>query len=672
MSPRRAGFAIGAGVCAALISLDALAAAPPSSSVPLDPAAIAALRDVSDPQVSPDGERIAYVVATHVGDGTQTDSDVWVVPAAGSEPARLFAPGDDDQTSPRWSIDGRSLAFLSAPAASKEDKQVPAEERRPQIRIATADGREARTVTSADGRIGAFAWSRDGRRIAFTMQDAETTEQRRRREQKQDAIVVGRDDKWTRLWILDVETGRTRVISPPQLNVSVFDESPDGKRFLVRVADTPSIDDFWYRSHLIVIDAASGALTATLSSHAGAMPPRWSPDGRRAVLSHVRPSKVVAMQRIVDVSNGAVTEVDPDYAGTIWGLEWEPGGRTLVGQALQGTTAFLIRVDARTGKVARLRPALASWRGLSQSRDGRVLAYLGQSAREPNEVWVLRGSEARARTRTNPQVESWRLGEVREVQWPSSRDGRAIHGVLVLPPGYRQGTPTRTIVQIHGGPLWAWWSGWLASWHEWAQLLASHGYVVLLPNPRGSEGAGVAFAEASVGDWGGSDFQDVLDGLDMLVARRIADPARVGIGGWSFGGYLSAWAVTHGDRFRAAVVGAAVTDLFSMNGTSDISQGYLSPYIGDRFRDSAEYHKRSPVTYADRASAPVLILHGEADPRVPLSQGMQLYDALRAAGKPVEMVKYPREPHWFRERAHQQDVLERVLAFFDRHLPVRE
>lgn len=671
MSPRRAGFAISAVVCAALISLDTFAA-PTESVAALDPAAIAALRDVSDPQVSPDGELIAYVVTMHVGDGSQTDSDIWIVPALGDKPARLFVPGDDDQASPRWSVDGKRLAYLSTPGAANKNSEAPAEDRRPQIWIATPDGAESRPVTSVDGRIGALAWSHDGKRIAFTMQDAETLEDRLRRERKQDEVVIGRDKPWTRLWMLEVDSGRTRVISTPGLNVSDFDESTDARRFLLRVADTPSIDDFWYRARLIVIDAETGATRATLSAHAGAMPPQWSPDGDRAVLSHVRPSNVVATPRIIDVSTDAFTEVDPDYPGTIWGLEWERGGKSLIGQSLKGTTAFLIRVDARTGKVSPIMPALASWRGMSQSRDGRVLAYLGQSAVQPTEVWVLRGGRARARTQTNPQVQSWRLGEVREVRWPSSRDGRTIHGVLVLPPGYREGSPTRTIVQIHGGPLWAWWSGWLASWHEWAQLLASHGYVVLLPNPRGSEGAGGAFAEASVGDWGGADFQDVLDGLDMLVARRIADPSRVGIGGWSFGGYLSAWAVAHSDRFRAAVVGAAVTDLSSMNGTSDISQGYLPPYIGDRFRDRAEYHERSPVTYADRVRAPVLILHGEADPRVPLSQGLQLYNELRAAGKPVEMVKYPREPHWFRERAHQQDVMERVLAFFDQHLQVHE
>ena len=250
------------------------------------------------------------------------------------------------------------------------------------------------------------------------------------------------------------------------------------------------------------------------------------------------------------------------------------------------------------------------------------------------------------------------------------KDGKTIYGVLITPPGFTDGKKYPTIVQIHGGPEWGWWSGWLGSWPDWGQYLASHGYVVLLPNPRGSDGQGWEFAEAVREDWGGMDFQDVMSGVDDLIAKNIADPDHLGIGGWSYGGLTSSWAVTHTDRFsKAAVIGAAVTDLISFAGTSDVTPSFPGVYFdGPFYRHWQLYEAHSPLTFVKNAKTPSLILHGEADPRVPTTQGLEFYNALRMLGVPTELVTFPREPHGINERAHQADLLVRILAWYDGHL----
>jgi dipeptidyl aminopeptidase/acylaminoacyl peptidase len=308
---------------------------------------------------------------------------------------------------------------------------------------------------------------------------------------------------------------------------------------------------------------------------------------------------------------------------------------------------------------------------MSFSRNGRWLVYLADHSTHPTEVFIasrtkhpLRG---RRLTTTNPHVEDRILGKVESIQW-KAKDGLLIHGVVIHPAGQPNARNAPTVVMIHGGPQWQWWRGWLGTWHEPAQLLAARGFRVLLPNPRGSSGRGVKFASSAYGDWGGKDFEDILAGVDVLVETGLADPERLGIVGWSYGGYITAWAVSQTKRFKAAVAGAAVTNLLSMQGTCDIPLFLPDQFGSSPYREPQVFLERSPVFFARQVTTPTLVVHGESDVRVPITQGRELYQALKEAGVECKLVTFPREGHTFEEPGHQRVLLEETLQWLSRYL----
>jgi dipeptidyl aminopeptidase/acylaminoacyl peptidase len=294
------------------------------------------------------------------------------------------------------------------------------------------------------------------------------------------------------------------------------------------------------------------------------------------------------------------------------------------------------------------------------------MACVLEEVDQPGEVFVGElGGEPRRVSAFNTHLKEVALGRGETVEWLAP-DGLRIEGVLIYPANYQQGKRYPLIAHIHGGPTWQWLMRFLGGWHDWGQWLAAQGYAVLLPNPRGSAGRGREYAWNNQRNWGHGDFGDVLSGVDALIERGIADPDRLGIGGWSYGGYMTAWAIGHTDRFKAAIVGAGVTDLLSFQAADIPAWLPTQMMLAPSYREPEVYLRSSPITYVADAKTPTLILHGASDERVRLGQGKELYHALQALGVPTEMVIYPREPHIFQERNHQRDVLTRVAAWFDR------
>jgi len=654
---------------------------------PVSPDDIVNLRQVTDPQISPAGDAVAYVVETPVRAGEHKNAHIWLVPSDGSTQGRPFIASGLSDTSPRWSPDGTSIAFLSERPRSLyaqshppfHFKAIQAGDRKdleskdddppaPQIWVIPVDGGEATPLTDIHGGVKSFKWSKDGSAIAFVRKDQDTKEELDRKEKKEDQTVVDHDYKFDRLWIYKVSSQEAFPLTLDPLNIDDFDWSPDGLKLAARVSPTPVINDYWYVSKIVILDAHTGKIEKTLSDRAFWLDTRWSPSGDKISYSEQTTKGIVGVPMVYDLRTGEKKKLAESFRGSAWAMEWNPDGNSLTAEAIAGTHALFAKLDVSSGAAQKMTDVLAEGAGFTLSRDGRKIAYLGQALDHPTEVWAVKDGTNRVLTNTNPQVDTWQLGKVQEVNWTNAKDKTQVYGVLVLPWNYEPGKPVKTIVQIHGGPLWAWWTGWLASWHEWAQMLASHGYAVLLPNPRGSEGQGLQFSEANYEDWGGGDFEDVLDGVDMLVKQGIADPAHLGIGGWSYGGFMTSWAITHTDRFRAAVVGAPVTDLFSMGTTTDIAPSFLTEYFGSFVGNRQLYDEHSPMRYIDRCHTPALILQGDADTCVPTFQGDEFYHGLRFLGRETELVHYPREPHNFAERDHQRDLLQRVLAWYDSHM----
>jgi dipeptidyl aminopeptidase/acylaminoacyl peptidase len=653
------------------------------------PADIAGVRAVSDAKISPDGRHVVYVVRTPSDSGAAPSRHIWIASTEGTPEAHPYVLSSGDDFDPVWSPDGRWLAFASTrknPLAGTGDfaaKLVDADKRtdlksakdakdeNAQLWILPAAGGEAQPLTDLPGGVSHLVWSADSRFLAFVRRDADSPKEREDKQKKIDQEAYEENYKFDRLWVYELATRQARLVTQHDVNIDDYSWSPDGHQFAVRISPTPRIDDYWRVSTVVLLDAATGKVARVLEEHSGYATPRFSPDGKHLLYSRMRPLRITDEHVLLDLSTGKTIVIEEAVKGTLEETAWAPDSRSFLAAVIVGAHTAAVKVDAVTGAGQTLDAIKdpSAWdASFSFSADGSKIAYLSNAQTSPNDVWLLNAGKIARLTETNPQVAQWKLGTEREISWKSSKDGKLIYGVVVLPPDYTPGKRYKTLVHVHGGPEEAWTSGWHGEWYDYAALFSSQGYVVLLPNPRGSDGQGPAFAEGNWKDWGGGDFADVQSGVDALIAQGIADPDKMVIGGWSFGGFMSAWTVTHTNRYKAAMVGAGVTDLYSMATTTDIAPSFEGGYFGPYATSRKLYDEHSPVRFLDQCVTPVLVLHGGADKRVPPSQGQEFYYGLRFLNRETKMVVYPREPHIFSEREHQIDSLTRLLDWYDSHL----
>ena len=621
------------------------------------------IRSVYDANVSPDGKRVAFVVS-EPGDPNKPanarDENIWIVPTDGSEPAHLFASSPKSENFPRWSPDGRWLAFLS-------DR---GEDGRAQIWLMRADGGDAEKLTDAKAGVSSFRWSPDGHMIAFLARDAKTDEEQKKQERRDDPIYVDHDDKYNRLWLVDLNDRKSALVTRQNVEVVDFDWSSDATSFAIAFTSVPG---FFKDGNLqlAVVRRPNGELLRTLSENVSPFNRniRWSPDDTTLLFFEDSPRRGAFWVSLVDPKGGRARPLLKEYPATFWLCEWARDSRHVIAEAAVGTHAKLLRIDVATGEVQTLSDILTGGGNFSASADFGTLAFVAGKADSPRDVWSLAvGQPPRQLTNLNPQITSLRLGNVRELSWTNRKDGQVLRGVLLTPPDFRSGQPYPTIVEAHPGNT-AWWAGWQGSWWQWAQLLASNGYVVFLPNPRGVEGQGWEFAGHST--WvPGTAFDDTMDGIDALIEQKIADPNRLGIGGWSNGGLMTAWAITHTNRFKAAVPFAALVDFPLIWGGTKIAMGQFAEktFGASPLTDRQIYEANSALYSVQNCRTPTLLLHGETDLLVPVAQAYEFYHALKALGVETELVVYPREGHSIDERAHQIDFQRRILAWFDRHL----
>jgi dipeptidyl aminopeptidase/acylaminoacyl peptidase len=661
----------------------------------IQPSDIANLKRVEAPHISPDGTLIVYTVDVPVAAGKHRDAHIWMVPSNHSSAARPFAYSGASESAPDFSPDGTHIAFLSdrpnplaepgsspfhfavAPGAVPKDvapdpkdakELAESEAKGEQLWWIPLGGGEAEPLTNLPGGIRSFKWSHDGKFIAFIRTDTDTPEERERKAAKNDQNVIDHDYHYDRLWIYNLAAHTAHELTTQPLNVDAIDWSPDGTSIIARVSPTPRLDDYWRVSKVVLFDTKSGSMQRTIEEHSGYTSPSFSHDGTRISFSRFTPRGITDVHIIQTLAGGKEIKLEDKLPGTVSQMLWTGAASHLLVSEYVGAHRQELELDPVSFTITPLPGDPRTSEDFQASQDGSTLTFLGESPESPAEVFSWKSGAAQLLTSTNPQVAQWSIGSQKEISWQNPTDHKTIYGVVVLPPDYQEGKRYKTIVHVHGGPEEAWTTGFNGNWYNYATMLASHGYVVLLPDPRGSDGQGPEFTEANYQDWGGGDFADIMAGVDFLIAQGITDPNRMAIGGWSFGGFMTSWAVTHTDRFKAGMVGAGVTDLYSMATTTDISPSFSQGYMGPLATNAAIYDKHSPVRYLDQCHTPVLVLHGEADPRVPISQGQEFYHGLRFMNKEAVMVTYPREPHIFTEREHQIDSLTRILEWYDAHL----
>jgi dipeptidyl aminopeptidase/acylaminoacyl peptidase len=637
------------------------AAALAQSPRPMTPEDVMGVRAVSDPQLSPDGQWVAYVVSVTDTTENATDSDVWIVRADGSAPARRLTTSKKSDAAPRWSPDGRRIAFISG------------REERPQLFVLDPSGGEAERLTESKTAVSGFAWSPDGAHVAFVAARAPSADEERRQKIKDDAIVVDSIFPHTRLFVLDVADRKVRELVQGDFSVGDPQWSPDGKRLAYVVRPTPKADD-GSRSDVWIVAADGAGQPRRLTDNPGTdANPRWSPDGRSiALLTRPGASDQVGLLRlaVMPAEGGAARVVAPDFAYQPSDVWWSRDGRTLRLEAPTRTTNNLFEVPVAGGTP---RPLLddRAWVGQSSfSDDWRTVAVVRSDLRTPPDVHVgrlgARGPVALKKlTDHNPQLRAIAVGRTEVLRYKGP-GGMEVEGLVIYPVDYKPGQRYPLLTQVHGGPAGAWLDRFPSNYGSYAHVWSGRGWIVFQPNPRGSTGYGEAFLRANIRDWGVGDYGDIQAGIDTLVARGVADAQRLAQAGWSYGGYMTAWTLTQTQRFKAVMVGAGLTNMESMYGTNDIPSTLDGYFGGTPYDNVEEYRKRSAMTYIKQAKTPTLILHGQQDQRVPTGQAQELYLGLKKNNVPVSLVFYPREGHGLGEPRHQLDKMRRELAWMTR------
>jgi dipeptidyl aminopeptidase/acylaminoacyl peptidase len=639
--------------CVLIFALAASAASAQEKSAEatkkLTPEASITLRAISDLQCSPDGQRVAFVVA-EAPKGDRRPRHIWLYDAK-TGAVRQLTYSAKEESWPRWSPDGTQLAFLS----NRDDQQ--------QIYILKMEGGEAAAVTKGKRSVHAFSWSPDGKQIAFLAPDPKSDAQEKKEKDKDDARVVDRDDKRARLWVLTLATKETKPLTDPKWEVSEVAWGLPGSRIIVSATDHPESDAETHK--IYALGATDGSRTLLTAPHGPFHELQLSPNGMTVSFIGSRvdgpsPHDLMLLELGTRATRN-LTGASLDRA--IVEHRWTKDG-SLVALYADGFRHKLIGFSGEGMSKELVNPPSLNLGNFAVAPNGD-LVFVGQTATTPPELWTWDQKGApRQVSRLN---DSWKQFALRAPEFYKykSFDGLQIEAALLRPDGADTATKLPLIALIHGGPT----GNWQESIEVWGQLLATHGYAVFYPNIRGSVGYGEKFIEMNRGDWGGADFKDVMAGVKDLVDRGIADPKRLGIGGWSYGGYMSEWAVTQTTDFRAAVSGAGLSNLISEYGTEH-GPAYDEWFYGVPYEPAslAKFLNSSPFTRLKDAKTPMLILQGDADTTDPPDQSQELYRGLKHYGVASELVMYPREPHGFREEKHLVDRLNRILAWYDKYL----
>lgn len=663
-----------------LASTAVLMAQPARRPLKLDD--VTRFREVRDPQISPDGQWVAYVVSTVDAKEDKADSHVWVVGFDGKT-ERQMTRGPESASSPRWSPDGKYLSFTSSrPGPAKGN----------QVWLLDRDGGEAFQLTDLKGRLQGYEWSPDSKRLALVVGDpdpeAEAAEAAKesggkpkapkpvlidRYKFKQDGQGYLLSGRRSYIYLFDVETKKLERLTAGKWDEAAPSWSPDGARiaFMSNHAADPDRDP---SAQIFVAEAKPGATEKQLtqeSSRGGRSRPEWSPDGKWIMFLEGDEKKYGAysMNHLAIVASdggGAPRRIDSVEAldRSVSGQGFSADGKFIHFLVTDDRSVYPAQAPLAGGKVERLLAApivVSSW----ESAKNRSVVLSGGDAKY-TEIYAFENGALRQLTRQNDALFAELEIALTEDVGFKSKDGTEVHGLLTYPVGYVKGTKVPLLLRIHGGP-----NG--QDQHSFSlerQFFAANGYAVLVVNYRGSAGRGQKFSRAIFADWGHYEVEDLQAGVDHVIKMGVADPDRLGVGGWSYGGILTDYMVASDNRFKAATSGAGTAFTVSYYGTDQ----YIIQYdneIGPPWDPKAweTYQKISyPFLHADRIKTPTLFLCGERDFNVPLAGSEQMYQALRSLGVETQLVIYPNQNHGISRPSYVRDRFERYLAWYDKYL----
>ena len=632
------------------------------------------LRTVLDVRIAPDGDCVAYVVSTPSVETNTHQVELFVVPTAGGVPvrvgadARIYTPALPAARL-RWAPDGRRVSFLAVADA------------RPQVFTAPADGGGAEPVTSAPQGVIAYEWAPDGRRIAYLSRDAAT---------RPPVIRAGATtDPAVRLWVAS-PGGPARALTPDGQYVDSLSWSPDGHEIAYSAAP---VTGFLapYSTRIYAVSPEGSAPRVVVDRPGMNTMPQFAPDGQSVafVTTNERQGIIAPRGLAVVRADGDPATIRSYSLGGAWigELLWARDSRSIFVLMNEGTFATgehmfempVVRVPVDGSAATPVVAGPTVNYSLSTSRDGRTLAFRAVDGgpadrRTMGDVYVqeLPAGERRKLTEVNPQLRALARGDLEPIHWRSF-DGMAIWGLLLTPPGWDGSRRLPLIVYCHGGPIGGVTYGLFPQFaHTVGQVdpypteaLASAGYAVLFPMPRGGSGYGEAGHRAIIDAWGEGDFQDIMAGVDHVIARGIADPDRLGVMGASYGGFMTNWIVTQTTRFKAASSAASISDLADLYYLPD-GGDLMVEYFRRPWENRESYQAHSPLTFVERIRTPMLIQHGERDPRVPIVNAQKLYRALKGLDRTVEYDMYPGGGHVLYEPVQQRESMRRNLEWFQR------
>ncbi len=633
---------------------------------------------LSDPHISPDGKLVAYIVTKIDRAQNRRNSAIWLAATDGSRAPWQFTTNPQSANSPRWSPDGRTLAFLSArPEAGTQTEQP-----RPQVYLLSLDGGEARRVTNLKNGASAFQWSPDGTRLVVVSRlgpsdrRPESKERSDVRHYKNTSYKFNDsgwfDDRRAHLWVVEIKSGVAKQITDGNdWNDSDPQWSPDGTK-IAFVSNRTGKEYEQNRNSDIWLIAAEGGMVTKLSDHTESdNSPRWSPDGKTIAFVGSTQEREHPKVWLVPATGGAASVLAANGLDLIpAGLDWSEDGKSLFFETGVKGEYQLFRIDLASRAIAQVTTGARAVRSVDFNGRAGAMVYLVNDFKHLDDLYIadLNGKNERKLTNLNQAL--WRQLKLADVERFSykSADNWDVDGFLVKPIGWQDGRKYPMILSVHGGPAGQYGVDWF---HEF-QVYAAKGYAVLFTNPRGSTGYGQKFERGIEGEWGGKDYIDVMNGVDAALKRYAwIEADRMGVTGGSYGGFMTNWIVGHTDRFKAAVTLRSVVNFVSDEGTRDGAYGHKGDFGGDLFEKFDLYWDRSPLKYAKNVKTPTLILHSDNDFRVPLEQGEQWFRALKHFGVTTEIVMFPRENHNLTRTGEPKHLVESLnwqLYWFERFL----